>query len=62
MPNGSLGAVNYGHDAMRPVIDAIIELAESCAKEPRALPEEPSETGEIKAIIDGFDDQFACSL
>ena len=56
-----LGAVNYGHEAMRPVIDAIIELAESCAKEPRALPEEPSETGEIKAVIDGFDDQFAAA-
>ena len=56
-----LGAVNYGHEEMRPVIDSIIELAESCAKEPRALPEEPSETGEIKAIVDGFDNQFAAS-
>ena len=56
-----LGAVNYGHEAMRPVIDAIIELVKSCAKEPRALPEEPSETGEIKAVIDGFDDQFAAA-
>ena len=33
-----LGAVTFGHDAMKPVIDAIIDLAESCAKEPRALP------------------------
>ena len=29
-----LGAVTFGHEAMRPVIDAIINLAEKCAKEP----------------------------
>jgi len=29
-----LGAVVAGHEAMQPVIDAIIELAEKCAKEP----------------------------
>ena len=56
-----LGAVNFGHTAMKPVIDAIIELAESCAKEPRALPEEPPETAEIKAVIDGFDKQFTAA-
>ena len=56
-----LGAVNFGHSAMKPVIDAIIELAESCAKEPRALPEEPPETAEIKAVIDGFDKQFTAA-
>jgi len=56
-----LGAVNFGHAAMKPVIDAIIELAESCAKEPRALPEEPPETDEIKAVIDGFDKQFTAA-
>jgi len=33
-----LGAVTFGHEAMRPVIDMIIELAEECAKEPWALP------------------------
>ena len=56
-----LGAVTFGHDAMKPVIDAIIDLAESCAKEPRALPEEPAEAGEIKAVIDGFSDQFVAA-
>ncbi|MED5312935.1 MAG: polyribonucleotide nucleotidyltransferase [Pseudomonadota bacterium] len=56
-----LGAVNFGHDAMTPVIDAIIELAESCAKEPRALPEEPAEKGDIQAVIDGFDKQFSAA-
>ncbi|MGH6931035.1 MAG: polyribonucleotide nucleotidyltransferase [Dongiaceae bacterium] len=38
-----LGAVTFGHDAMLPVIEAIIELAESCAKEPWALPAEAPE-------------------
>ena len=36
-----LGAVMFGHQGMQPVIDAIIELAEACAKEPRELPKEP---------------------
>ncbi len=53
-----LGAVNFGHDAVKPVIDAIIELAESCAKEPRALPEEPAEKGDIEAILAEFKDGF----
>ena len=53
-----LGAVNFGHDAVKPVIDAIIDLAESCAKEPRALPEEPAETGEIKSVLDTFKGDF----
>ena len=32
-----LGAVMFGHDSNQIVIDAIIELAEACAKEPRAI-------------------------
>ncbi len=36
-----LGAVMFGHKAMQPVIDAIIELAEACAKDPREVPAEP---------------------
>ncbi|MBT7942488.1 MAG: polyribonucleotide nucleotidyltransferase, partial [Alphaproteobacteria bacterium] len=36
-----LDAVMFGHKEMQPVIDAIIELAEACAKEPRELPGEP---------------------
>ncbi|MBL4690502.1 MAG: polyribonucleotide nucleotidyltransferase [Rhodospirillales bacterium] len=36
-----LGAVMFGHAGMQPVIDAIIELAEACAKEPREIPGEP---------------------
>jgi polyribonucleotide nucleotidyltransferase len=38
-----LGAVEFGHKAFQPVIQAIIELAEHAAKEPWALPE-PSES------------------
>ena len=29
-----LGAVTFGHEAIAPVIDAIVDLAEACAKEP----------------------------
>ena len=49
-----LGAVNFGHQSVKPVIDAIIELAESCAKEPRALPEEPAEIADINKVLKGF--------
>ncbi len=34
-----LDAVTFGHKGFQPVIDLIISLAESAAKEPRALPE-----------------------
>ena len=34
-----LGAVTFGHAHFQPVIDAIIDLAEACAKEPWDLPE-----------------------
>ena len=37
----TLGAVMFGHKGFQPVIDAIIELAEACAKEPMDLPPEP---------------------
>ncbi|MDA7648196.1 polyribonucleotide nucleotidyltransferase [Alphaproteobacteria bacterium] len=49
-----LGAVNFGHQSVKPVIDAIIELAESCAKEPRTLPEEPAEIADINKVLQGF--------
>ena len=38
-----LGAVNFGHTHLQPVIDAIIDLAELCAKDPWELPEPPPE-------------------
>ena len=34
-----LGAVMFGHEHFQPVIDAIVRMAESCAKEPRPVPE-----------------------
>src|SRR3546814_2410198 len=33
-----LGAVNFGHDSFQPIIQAIIELAEACARDPMHLP------------------------
>jgi polyribonucleotide nucleotidyltransferase len=36
-----LGAVMFGHRGFQPVIQAIIKLAEACAKEPMALAEQP---------------------
>ena len=46
-----LGAVDYGHQEIGNVIKAIIELAEIAAKEPRPLPEEPSEKSEYSKLI-----------
>ncbi|AFX98274.1 S1 RNA binding domain protein [Candidatus Endolissoclinum faulkneri L2] len=42
-----LNAVNFGHKSFQPVISAIIELAEACAKDPMDIPEI---TLDIKAI------------
>ncbi len=42
-----LGAVMHGHNGYQPVIDAIIDLAEQCAKEPWHIPETPAEVTEI---------------
>ncbi len=42
-----LGAVMFGHDAMQPVVDAIIQLAEACAREPIDVPEAPSGKAEL---------------
>ncbi|MGB0681067.1 MAG: polyribonucleotide nucleotidyltransferase [Magnetovibrionaceae bacterium] len=46
-----LGAVAFGHKAYQQVIDAIIDLAEVCAKEPRDIPEPPAEAEPIKARV-----------
>ena len=56
-----LGAVNYGHDAIKSVIDAIIDLAESCAREPRPLPEEPAEKKAIEKTLKGFEKAFTAA-
>src|SRR5436853_590822 len=44
-----LGAVTFGHKNFQPVIQAIIELAETCAKDPWNLAEPPAN----KATIEG---------
>src|SRR3972149_6123325 len=38
-----LGAVVFGQKSYHPVIRAIVDLAEQCAKDPWPLPEEPAE-------------------
>ena len=45
-----LGAVTFGHEAIKPVIEAIIGLAEACAKEPWELPEEDVDTALVERI------------
>ena len=46
-----LAAVSFGHTAFQPVIDAIIELAQACAKEPRELPTAPEGKDELAAKV-----------
>ncbi len=44
-----LAAVDFGHTAFQDVINAIIDLAEVCAKEPWDLPEAPAYLGDVEA-------------
>ncbi len=46
-----LGAVTFGHREFQPVIQAIIDLAETCAREPWNLPPTPPELEEIGARL-----------
>jgi polyribonucleotide nucleotidyltransferase len=46
-----LGAVTFGHREFQPVIQAIIDLAETCAREPWSLPPRPPELEEIGARL-----------
>ncbi len=46
-----LGAVVFGQKGYQPVIQAIVELAERCAKEPWPLPEEPAERARTAARL-----------
>jgi len=46
-----LGAVNFGHKAFQPVIQAIIELAEHAAKDPWPLPEPTEEQRTVQARL-----------
>jgi len=49
-----LGAVMFAQREFQPVIQAIIELAEQCAKEPWAIPEPPAEKEALRARINGL--------
>ncbi len=49
-----LGAVTFGHEHMMPVIQAIIQLAQSCAKEPREIPPEAPEVVAVKSKLSAF--------
>jgi polyribonucleotide nucleotidyltransferase len=42
-----LGAVMFGHQNCQPIIDAIIALAEACAREPVELPQVPAGKAEL---------------
>ncbi len=46
-----LGAVNFGHTECQKVINAIIEMAEACAKDPWEMPAEPENLEAVKAKI-----------
>jgi polyribonucleotide nucleotidyltransferase len=46
-----LGAVTFGHREFQPVIQAIIDLAETCAREPWSLPPATPEIEETRARL-----------
>src|SRR6266705_2762620 len=46
-----LGAVTFGHKSFQPVIEAIIDLAETCAKEPWNVTEPPANKAAIEARL-----------
>ena len=46
-----LGAVVFGQKSYQPVIRAIVDLAEQCAKDPWPLPEEPAERARTAARL-----------
>src|SRR5437868_15793 len=46
-----LGAVTFGHREFQPMIQAIVDLAETCAREPWSLPPTPPEFEEIGARL-----------
>jgi polyribonucleotide nucleotidyltransferase len=46
-----LGAVMFGHQHFQPVIQAIVQLAEACAKEPWPVPAEAEGTAALRAKV-----------
>ena len=54
-----LDAVQFGHEGYQPVIDAIIQLAEQCAKEPWELPEKDKD---LEKLYKDIESKFAKDL
>ena len=46
-----LGAVSFGHESIKPVIEMIISLAEECAKDPWEVKQEPAEYAVVRSEI-----------
>ena len=46
-----LEAVNLGHEKLKPVINAIINLAETCANEPLPVPEISEDDQKLHKIL-----------
>ena len=56
-----LGAVTFGHQQMQVAIGAIIDLAESAAKEPRNLPQEAPEAVPMRKTLSALRDKMAAA-
>jgi polyribonucleotide nucleotidyltransferase len=56
-----LGAVNFGHQQMQVAIDAIIDLAESAAKEHRDLPQEAPEAAPMRKTLAALRDKMSAA-
>jgi len=55
-----LGAVNFGHRGMKPVLEGIVKLAEKCAKEPWDVPEPAPEVASLsERLAAAHGEQFA---
>ncbi len=59
-----LGAVKFGHDSYKDVIDMIIDFAEDCAKDPIDMPEPAPELSDCSAAVaaqatDGLRDAYS---
>ena len=53
-----LGAVVFGHEQMQPVIDAIIALAEACAKDPIDVAPPAPEVATVKERLQAIEDDL----
>ena len=46
-----LGAIDFGHEQIQPVIDAIVSMAETCANDPRELAPQSHDAEEIASRV-----------